>query len=440
MFDWVEKPLGQLATIRVSNVDKKTYASESEVRLCNYMDVYTRRYLDGHIDYMQASATAQEISRFSLERGDVLITKDSESPDDIGIAALIEDTDGLLVCGYHLAILRPDKAAVDPLFLLKQIGTHSVQRYYSQRAAGSTRYALSIGTIASTPIRVAPREQQAIVGRVLRVLDRQLETTEAQIAKQERVRAGLLQDLFMRGVDEHGALRPPREEAPQLYQATELGWLPRGWDAPRLECLLAPISTPMRSGPFGSALLKHELVESGVPFLGIDNIHVEKFNAEFTRFVTPQKFGELYRYRVLPDDVVITIMGTVGRCCVIPFGFYDLLSSKHIWAMTFNQMKVVPHLVCWQLNHASWVHSWFRKKSQGGIMDAIQSSTLRDLRLPTPHMGEQERILAIYREAKDRLCHLRDEAAKLALLKSALMQDLLTGPVSVAPLLESEPA
>ena len=73
-------------------------------------------------------------------------------------------------------------------------------------------------------------------------------------------------------------------------------------------------------------------------------------------------------------------------------------------------------------------------------MDAIQSSTLRDMRLPTPLMGEQERILAIYIEAKSRLSHLRDEAGKLALLKSALMQDLLTGRVSVAPLLESHPA
>jgi type I restriction enzyme S subunit len=144
MSEWIEKPLGQLATIRVSNVDKKTYATEIATNLCNYMDVYTRRYLNGQREYMQASATSQEITRFSIEAGDVLITKDSESPDDIGIPALVENTDGVLVCGYHLAILRPHTDAIDSQFLLKQIGTHSVQRYFSQRATGSTRYGLSV--------------------------------------------------------------------------------------------------------------------------------------------------------------------------------------------------------------------------------------------------------------------------------------------------------
>ena len=74
-------------------------------------------------------------------------------------------------------------------------------------------------------------------------LDTQIEATEGLIAKQERVRAGLMQDLFTRGVDEHGQLRPPRDQAPHLYHQTELGWLPLGWEARRtrmstcIECL-----------------------------------------------------------------------------------------------------------------------------------------------------------------------------------------------------------
>jgi len=440
MSEWTEKPLRELATIRVSNVDKKSAPDEQPVRLCNYMDVYAGTYLDDEIDYMEATASGREIANFSLQFGDVVITKDSESPDDIGIPALIEQTSGSLVCGYHLAMLRPDKAQVDPLYLMKQIETDAVSRFYLKRAAGSTRYALATGTIETTPIKLAPREQQSVIARILRVLDTQIEATEALIAKQERVRAGLMQDLFTRGVDEHGQLRPPRDQAPHLFHQTELGWLPLGWQAPELEGVLGPVPTPMRSGPFGSALLKHELVESGVPFLGIDNIHVERFQADFTRFVTPRKFSELSRYRVLPDDVVITIMGTVGRCCVIPDGFGQMLSSKHLWTMTFDQTKVLPKLMCWQLAHAPWVHSWFRAKSQGGIMEAIQSSTLKQLRLPNPPMPEQTQILAIYEEATSLLEQMREESSKLALQKTGLMQDLLTGKVSVAPLLEGAAA
>jgi type I restriction enzyme S subunit len=440
MSEWFDMPLGKLARIRVSNVDKKSHASEQPIRLCNYMDVYSETYLTDEREYMEATASAREIGNFTLQSGDVVITKDSESPEDIGIPALIDRTAGSLVCGYHLAMLRPDTSLIDPLFLVKLIETDAVRRFYLKRAAGSTRYALAIGTIEATPIRVAPLEHQHIIARILRALDTQIEATEALIAKQERVRAGLMQDLFTRGVDEHGQLRPPRDQAPHLYHQTEIGWLPLGWETPELESLLAPVPTPMRSGPFGSALLKDELVTSGSPFLGIDNIHIEHFSADFTRFVTPRKFSELSRYRVLPDDVVITIMGTVGRCCVIPDGFGEMLSSKHLWTMTFDQSKVLPKLVCWQLNHAAWVQSHFRAKSQGGIMDAIQSSTLKQLRLPTPPVSEQQRVLAIYERATSSIEQMREKLTKLRLQKTGLMQDLLTGKVSVAPLLESAAA
>ena len=67
------------------------------------------------------SATIAEIERFSLRCGDVVITKDSETPDDIGIPAVIADTIDLLVCGYHLAIIRPNADEVDPIYLAKQL-------------------------------------------------------------------------------------------------------------------------------------------------------------------------------------------------------------------------------------------------------------------------------------------------------------------------------
>jgi type I restriction enzyme, S subunit len=332
--------------------------------------------------------------------------------------------------------VRPKKE-VDPEWLFQLLQSEIFTRQLHKFIGGSAMPNLQSDFAERCKFDFVPHNnERKIIGCILRALDAKIEATEGLISKQQRVRAGLMQDLFTRGVDEHGQLRPPRDEAPQLYHQTEFGWLPLGWEAPELESLLASVPTPMRSGPFGSALLKHELVDTGVPFLGIDNIHVEHFKADFIRFVTPRKFSELSRYRVLPNDVVITIMGTVGRSCVIPDGFGEMLSSKHLWTMSFDQSKVLPKLVCWQLNHAPWVHSWFRANSQGGIMDAIQSSTLKQMRLPKPLFPEQQKILAIYEEATSHLRRMREECAKLRLQKSGLMQDLLTGTVSVAPLLQ----
>jgi type I restriction enzyme, S subunit len=240
-----------------------------------------------------------------------------------------------------------------------------------------------------------------------------------------------MHDLFTRGITSDGQLRPPREQAPELYKDSAIGWIPKEWDIDILANLLAPIANNLRSGPFGSALLKSALVEVGIPFLGIDNIHVEKFVPIFRRFVTERKFNELNKYAVRPKDVVITIMGTVGRCAVIPDDFDLALSSKHLWTMTFDQDRVIPELICWQLNYAEWVKSWFRRETQGGIMDAIQSKTLKTLLLPLPPQQEQNKIFERYVAVSSKIHREIVNLAKLTKQKSGLMHDLLTGKVPV---------
>ncbi len=136
---WPTKKLREIADIRVSNVDKKTYPSERSVKLCNYMDVYSNDYVTGRIDFMEASATQAEIERFGLKSGDVIITKDSETPDDIGIPTVITEDIAGLVCGYHLALIRPDSEELDSIYLAKQLSTSQVTRYFSLHASGSTR-------------------------------------------------------------------------------------------------------------------------------------------------------------------------------------------------------------------------------------------------------------------------------------------------------------
>ena len=425
MRDWRTEPLERIAEIRSSNVDKKTNPGEEPVRLCNYMDVYSGEYITENIEFMEATATPAEIQRFGIERGDVMITKDSETPDDIGIPAVVVDDIPKLVCGYHVALIKPNRTEVDPIYLAKQLGLSDTARYYGRLANGSTRYGLSYQSIARTPIRLAPLPQQQRIAEILSTVDEAIEQTEALIAKTQQIKAGLMHDLFTRGVTADGQLRPPREEAPELYKKSPLGWIPKEWGCETLDSLLAPVACPMRSGPFGSALLKEELVEYGIPLLGIDNVFAEAFVAEYRRFVTPHKFVELSRYAVLPGDVIITIMGTVGRCCVVPEDVDRALSSKHLWTMTFDRNKVLPELVCWR------VKSWFARQSQGAVMDAIQSSTLRTLRLPVPPPSEQMLLRDRYVAVQAKLSQEDESLRKLIKVKRGLMQDLLMGAVSV---------
>src|SRR2546425_564642 len=104
---WSVVALGDAASIYCSGVDKHVVPGEQQVRLCNYLDVYRNRRLTREMQFSQGSATSGEIARFTLRKGDLLITKDSETPDDIGIPSLVVEELDRVICGYHLALLRP---------------------------------------------------------------------------------------------------------------------------------------------------------------------------------------------------------------------------------------------------------------------------------------------------------------------------------------------
>ena len=104
--DWKLEKLKFFADVRNSNVDKTISEDEELIRLCNYTDVYYNDRITPELHFMEGSATEGEISRFQLKRGQVIITKDSEGWDDIGIPAVVAEDMPEVLCGYHLSGVR----------------------------------------------------------------------------------------------------------------------------------------------------------------------------------------------------------------------------------------------------------------------------------------------------------------------------------------------
>jgi len=161
---WEVGRLRNIADMRVSNIDKHTKEDEISIRLCNYVDVYKNERITKPVRFMSATATSEEIARFRLELDDVLITKDSESWNDIGVPALVEHSAPDLVCGYHLALLRPFRNLMKGGYLLRAMQSPAVAYQFHIKANGVTRYGLSHTAIKSTWLPVPPlTEQVAIV-------------------------------------------------------------------------------------------------------------------------------------------------------------------------------------------------------------------------------------------------------------------------------------
>lgn len=142
-------PVGLVASVLQSNVDKKSKDGEDSVRLLNYTDVYYNDKIDLSHDFMVATASTEQIERLKLHVGDVVITKDSETADDIGIPALVSETADDFVCAYHLSILRPDTSKVTGDYLFWCMKSKPTANYWESRANGVTRVSIPSTTVTS---------------------------------------------------------------------------------------------------------------------------------------------------------------------------------------------------------------------------------------------------------------------------------------------------
>jgi type I restriction enzyme S subunit len=160
---WEVAFLKHIADVRFSGVDKHSHDDETPVRLCNYTDVYKNDRITDAMDLMRATATAAEIARLTLKAGDVILTKDSETPDDIGVPAWVPvDLPGV-VCAYHLGLLRPEPERVLGEFLFRAIGSARIAQQFHVLATGVTRFALGKHDVKNAVIALPPFEDQKAI-------------------------------------------------------------------------------------------------------------------------------------------------------------------------------------------------------------------------------------------------------------------------------------
>ena len=192
--EWRNTTLGEIANVIVSNVDKKSNAVEREVRLCNYTDVYGADRIHADMPFMTATASDAEIARYRLRLGDVLITKDSETSGDIAVPSYVASTAPDLICGYHLAIVRPQKA--DGQFLKFLFEHPNARQHFASRANGVTRFGLTIGAIEGSPIRCPSIDEQTRIGTIIRTAEVAAEVLKLELAQIRQEKASLMQQLL----------------------------------------------------------------------------------------------------------------------------------------------------------------------------------------------------------------------------------------------------
>lgn len=369
--------LRHIAAITVSNVDKKSVEGEESVRLCNYTDVYNNARIEPDHKFMVATASPEQIRQFALRAGDVLITKDSETPDDIGVPAYVTTNMPDVLCGYHLAVLRPRPAMVDGRYLYWAVAAEPTRSQFDASAFGITRFGLRKDAVANVTLPLPHLRAQRAVADFL-------DTETARLDQSIVARRKVLELLDVR----FAVLAEDLTTGRTLTDVRSSGttWMPTvaaDWSLPAISQIFKVGSGTTPQSDDGA------FYDGGIPWVNTGDLSDGPV-VSTQRTVSTAALQKYPTLRLYPSGSLVVAMygATIGKlgileteacvnqaCCVLRHQSGSLLER---WAFF------------WMLGHRGGIISM----ASGGGQPNISQEDIRRLRIPLPKTNTLSPILA----------------------------------------------
>jgi type I restriction enzyme S subunit len=415
---WDARRLRHACEMRVSNVDKHTKKDENPVRLCNYVDVYKNERIKESLHFMSASATKDEHMRFRLRKMDVVITKDSEDWKDIGVPSLVEYEAPDLVCGYHLAILRP-RLALNGAFLHRVLQCHFIATQLRIEANGVTRYGLSHGAILGVSIPLPSPEEQAAIVRFLdwasKRLDRAVRAKRKVIALLNEQKQAIIHRAVTRGLDPSVPLKPSG--------IPWIGDIPSHWNVRRVKQVARIVRGKFSHRPRNDA----SFYDGPYPFIQTGSVaRAKKFIVQFTQTLNEKGLSVS---RLFPKGTLcMTIAANIGDVGILDF---DSCFPDSIVGFTLRPELERDYLYLAFL----CMKSEFLRDAPVNTQGNLNVERIGPQCIPLPGLDEQKQILkhvetetasldAVITRAEREIDLLRE-------YRSRLVADVVTGKLDV---------
>ncbi len=431
---WKLEKLKFFANIRNSNVDKTISEDEEPVRLCNYTDVYYNDRITPNLHFMDGSATEMEVERFQLKRDQVIITKDSEAWDDIGIPAWVAEDMPKVLCGYHLSVLEPSPD-LDGSFLAWLCRAGPLNDQFKLAANGVTRFGLGQYAIKNAFIALPPLDTQRLIARFL---DRKAAQIDGLIEKKRELldrlaekRQTLITHAVTKGLDPAAVMKPsgiervggtPARQAIGVGGMTELA-LPLGWSAKRLKHLAT----------YNDEVLAESTdEEEEIDYVEISGVSLSR-GIEVIARMTFGHAPSRARRKVRSGDILISTVRTYLRAIAkVDEALPDLIASTGFCVVRPND-DVDSDFLGWAAKSEPFV-SGVVARSVGVSYPAINASELVTIDMPVPPLDTQWRIARFLDESTARIDGLvekvRNSIARLEEYRSAQITAAVTGQLT----------
>lgn len=374
------------------------------------------------------------LPNLEVTAGDVLVTK-AGPRNRVGVVTHVPATRRQLVVSGKMIGLRPRRDLVEPEILAGLISLPRSQKYIHERTTGMAESQVNFANevLLGTPLCVPPMVEQRAIARIASAFNATIRQTEAIIAKLKRVRQGLLHDLLTRGINANGELRPPQNEAPQLYTQSRLGWIPKEWTPHSLGQVLIGGT---RNGLYkpssfhGSGPL---MVQMGGMFRGEAVDFQSATRIRVTR-------SELATFGIEVGDLLfarrsLTFEGA-GQCAIVRNLPEASTFESSIVRARVDRNRVNSEFAALFLRGAlSSAHR--RTLIRQVAVSGVSGGDIANFLIALPSLDEQAAIIDAIATVQWRIECEAIQSHKLSLQRMGLMDELLTGRVRVTQLLHT---
>jgi type I restriction enzyme, S subunit len=376
--------------------------------LCDVLDhkrkpITKRDREAGEYPYYGATGVLDRVAGYLFDEPLVLVGEDGAkwgSGENTAFAV-----EGRVWVNNHAHVLRPNRDKLLDRWLIYHLNHSDLSAFVS----GLTVPKLNQGSLREIPVPVPPLPEQQ---RIVALLDEAfagLATAKANAERNLQNARAIFESHLQSVFSQRG----------------------EGWVKTVVQRIAKPGKGKIRTGPFGSQLLHSEFVDEGIAVLGIDNAVANHFQWGKSRFITPEKYQQLERYTVYPGDVLITIMGTCGRCAVVPDDIPLAINTKHICCITLDRGQCLPGYLHIYFLHAPQSQKYLAKYAKGAIMAGLNMGLIQDLPVFLPPLQVQEALIGVADDLRQETQHLtrlyERKLAALEELKKSLLHQAFNG-------------